>query len=427
MKPEKPGDVGERIRVAAVDKVFVIDRERRFKGNLRRGAPFNNLLSPVHAHVVMHVSRVFHLVHRGVPVRVVGLRVLELPASVDEGPAVGGVCRERPPRPGRHTAVAVVIGREIDKVERQLAPDNDLIEVALAVLNASAPCREDLPGNVCRRYLPEMQVGAHMGDIVSFGPHAVRGVTRQPGPDEKVETPFRLARAAGKSRDRFHSRVDRKAFKHRTSILNIQALDHHGPQRERGDRRARLPETNFKEPQHFRPESAGARLVFIRSKADRDNDIAFNLLDRAPGPARDCGTPLLLVAGVPGVAHYRGSAPADRKGDIGRRSLPDSKRNAPPREVASGLGQPFQHEGVMAQVGVGIIAGQAKTDGHGKAKGIGLAHGILEGVVLPGPLALLHPVKDEITGDSLPAVQVPDALRPDIVHGDFKGIVHVTI
>src|SRR3712207_2864498 len=69
-----PGDVGEGVGVAPVHEVLVVEVERGPVGVLRGVGPLQDLLTPVHAHVVVHVAGVHHLPHGSVPVRVVGLR-----------------------------------------------------------------------------------------------------------------------------------------------------------------------------------------------------------------------------------------------------------------------------------------------------------------------------------------------------------------
>lgn len=85
MLAKGPGNVRERIRVAAVEKEFVVDRERGGVRLLGREALFEDLFPPIHAHVVMHVAGKPHLVHGCVPVRIVRRSVLELGARVEIG------------------------------------------------------------------------------------------------------------------------------------------------------------------------------------------------------------------------------------------------------------------------------------------------------------------------------------------------------
>src|SRR5919107_141084 len=70
---EDPGDVGVGVRVPAVQEILVVEVERRRIGLAGRGAPLQDLLSPVHPHVVVHVAGMDHLSHRRVPILVVGL------------------------------------------------------------------------------------------------------------------------------------------------------------------------------------------------------------------------------------------------------------------------------------------------------------------------------------------------------------------
>src|SRR5215203_5937926 len=64
---EDPGDVGVGVRIPAFQEILVVEVERRRIGLARRGAPLQDLLSPVHPHVVVHVASMYHLSHRRVP------------------------------------------------------------------------------------------------------------------------------------------------------------------------------------------------------------------------------------------------------------------------------------------------------------------------------------------------------------------------
>ena len=80
-----------------------------------------DLLPPVHPHVVVHVDGVEQLFHRRVPVRVVGPGVLRLLAGVEVLALVALVLFEGLSGPLRDAGVFVVVRGVVDEVYRRYA------------------------------------------------------------------------------------------------------------------------------------------------------------------------------------------------------------------------------------------------------------------------------------------------------------------
>ncbi len=75
--------------------------------------------------------------------------------------------------------------------------------------------------------------------------------------------------------------------------------------------------------------------------------------------------------------------------------------------------EPFQHEGVVAQVGLGELLGEAEDDNDGKVALVCLADGVFEGMVALDPLGGLHPIEDVAAVLDAPAVERLDARGMD--------------
>ena len=73
----------------------------------------------------------FHLQHAGVPVRVMGVGVFELPAAVDVITFVILMVGQGLAGPTRNARVGVIIGCVKGKVHGQLTPHDKLLEIGV--------------------------------------------------------------------------------------------------------------------------------------------------------------------------------------------------------------------------------------------------------------------------------------------------------
>jgi hypothetical protein len=94
---------------------------------------------------------------------------------------------------------------------------------------------------------------------------------------------------------------------------------------------------------------------------------------------------------------------------------------APPSDAAPGqqrlgFGQSFQHEAVMAQVGLRVAVGQCEDHQHGQVQAIGPVDGVFQCRIVMGPLGLLHPVEHPITVSHGSIVEGGDSLRLNSFH-----------
>jgi DNA polymerase III alpha subunit len=108
MLAEAPGNPGITVGVAPVHLIGVVQRQGTVECFLRSGAPFKDFLSPVHAQVVVHGSQLGQLPLCCIPIRVMGLSLLQLGKRIQHRPSVLLVKREALPSPGRQSFKGVV-------------------------------------------------------------------------------------------------------------------------------------------------------------------------------------------------------------------------------------------------------------------------------------------------------------------------------
>ena len=117
------------------------------------------------------------------------------------------------------------------------------------------------------------------------------------------------------------------------------------------------------------------------------------------------GAPVFLVAKIAAVADDQGGIPAEFQGDFVGGAVPDHQTDFLPGQGVAGFPKAFQHEGVVAPVGFGVGIGQPESHHHRQLQAIGLLNRIFQGVVVKGPLGLLHPVEDIASPDHPPVVE----------------------
>ena len=79
LRPERGSDIDMLfVRELTGGIYFGEPRERGGEGVFRRVAPLQDLLAPVHAHVVVHIAGQSHFLHGGVPIIVVCLSLFQL-------------------------------------------------------------------------------------------------------------------------------------------------------------------------------------------------------------------------------------------------------------------------------------------------------------------------------------------------------------
>ncbi len=114
-------------------KVFVVEVDRGLVRLMRIRGPLQDLLCPVHAHVVVHPALFQHLALRGVPKFIVCLGALEFRASVEKWTAIRDVLGERLLSPRLGALEVVVFSMEANEIDGQFTPGDELIEIGLLV------------------------------------------------------------------------------------------------------------------------------------------------------------------------------------------------------------------------------------------------------------------------------------------------------
>mmetsp|Transcript_80710 Transcript_80710/g.261608 ORF Transcript_80710/g.261608 Transcript_80710/m.261608 type:complete len:248 (+) Transcript_80710:808-1551(+) len=103
--------------------------------------PDEELLAPVHAHVVVHVSCRHHLPLRRIPVSIVCFAAFQLDPAVQARSLVLAVLQQRVRGPFGQAVESVVGIVEAAKVARQLAPDDELFQICCGTTQAcSSSC-----------------------------------------------------------------------------------------------------------------------------------------------------------------------------------------------------------------------------------------------------------------------------------------------
>ena len=79
----RPSYSGIAIWIPAIEFILIIENNGDTVRFGRRAAPFEDFLSLIHAHVVMHPSAIHHLQLRSIPQRIVRLSIFELLFAVE--------------------------------------------------------------------------------------------------------------------------------------------------------------------------------------------------------------------------------------------------------------------------------------------------------------------------------------------------------
>ena len=190
---EDPCNVREGIRVAAVEEIPVVDRERSGERLFGRRAPFEDLFAPIHAHIVVHVAGVPHLAHRGVPIRIVRFGGFELGARVEVWPRIGAMFGQSLARPRGQALVAIVVVAEVDEIHGEFAANEQLFDEGRNVVAGLRAVLARFERQPCRGDLAEVQILAHVRDVLGLRLIAVSGVGGEPLGEEAMEEFLRRA------------------------------------------------------------------------------------------------------------------------------------------------------------------------------------------------------------------------------------------
>jgi len=125
------------------------------------------------------------------------------------------------------------------------------------------------------------------------------------------------------------------------------------------------------------------------------------------------------MAQIPAIANEESGPSAQFPGHHFGGTSTNHHFDGPSGKEPLGFRKPFQQEGVMTQVGFRVSVGDAETGHQGLVQLLGLAHGMFQGVVVVGPLGLLHPVEHVVSPDGGPIVEFPDSFLLDLfcTHG----------
>ncbi len=160
---------------------------------------------------------------------------------------------------------------------------------------------------------------------------------------------------------------------------------------------------------NFGAYRAGRILGLVGNHFERHHHIAFDLNHPAAGVLGDFFAPLSLMPEVAAVAHDQGRVAAGRERDIRGIAFLNDHFNAALGKRSLGLLKPLQHERVMAQIGFRIIVHQPEHNDNPLTQFIGLLNRIFQGMVVFGPLGLLHPVEHIVTLSHIQIIKRPNS------------------
>jgi hypothetical protein len=145
-------------------------------------------------------------------------------------------------------------------------------------------------------------------------------------------------------------------------------------------------------PQQFGAQCPRTDLGLGRDQLDRNDEIAFDLQHAAPSFGRDARAPLSLRTEVATIADDERDSLRQAQRHIVGVAETDGKAEPPLSKGVRGLGEPFEHKGVMPRVRFRVGGGQTKTDDHRQSQPVCAGNRHFERRVELGPLRVLHPV-----------------------------------
>ena len=286
-----------------------------------------------------------------------------------------------------------------DVIEGKLAPDDQLLEIGLAVVGATvrrAPHRER---HLDRRNLAEVEIRAQMRDRGPFRPVAGLGIAFESLGQEGREALAGRPEAAPEARNGPDALVDLEPRRGlpRVGEIDIRAevetcrLVLHG-------RRGMRDQIGVEQPLDLRPERAGGEFVLRGDDVERHHGIRLHPHHAAARPLDGGRMPLALRPQVASVADQDRGLFGERKRDLVRCARPDHEGDPEPLEGRGDVGQAFEEERVMPGIGLGIGDAarprQAERDDDRKLELVRQRDGMVERRVPLRPHRLLHPVLD---------------------------------
>ena len=200
---------------------------------------------------------------------------------------------------------------------------------------------------------------------LTFGCERVRaaiGVAGQAVLDEVAEVGSGLVGASAQGNVRVIGDIDIESLQDRVDVGEVDIAG-------RGIRQ-RLIEARGQQFLHELVESGvelwadrtGRVLAMVGGDLDGHDDIALDLHDRAIDGIDQLLTPAHEMPLVGAVGDDEHGIASQFDGDLGRRAVADGDADVPPPQRPDRLGQPLQHEAVVASRGSGIVGHESEAD-----------------------------------------------------------------
>jgi len=151
-------------------------------------------------------------------------------------------------------------------------------------------------------------------------------------------------------------------------------------------------------------------LLFAGGELDGHHHVGLHLRNETASLTRHLPAPPLLRSHVSTISDDEGGVFASLDGHLIGRAPADHHLDATVLEGFLGVLEALQHEGVVAEVGLGVVVGEAEDHEQALVEVVRPLHGVLDGVVVLGALGGLHPVKDVIAVSRFLFVQILYAL-----------------
>ena len=254
-----------------------------------------------------------------------------------------------------------------------------------------------LEGQVDRRDLTEVQVLAHVRDVVGLGVHPVVGVVVETVAQKGSQHLLGCAGATLEDQHWLHLLLQLQGGEQRVKVAEILAVHRRGELGDLGGGLGQRDEEPVQVLGDLGTDGPRRALGLVRDELDRDHHVALDLdhgAGRVPG---DVVAPLPLVPQVAAVADHQRGIAGQTQGDLIGRSPLDHEGHAAAGQLGLDVTQTLEHEVVVPEVGLGIVVHQPERDQHGQVQLVGPVHRVLQRVVELGALGLLHPVEDVVT------------------------------
>jgi hypothetical protein len=288
----------------------------------------------------------------------------------------------------------------------QLPPDDQLLQKRLGALAAFSL---HLQRHVKRRDLAEVQIGTQVRLAVQIWIIPSRRIGVEPIGQEIIESALGFLGPAVKTVYPADCAVHSEIRDDTINVAQIQATQSQAQGIVTDLSRLQVDQIGVQFPADSGSECPGGEVLLIRRLLHRNDQIRLNLDQSAFESLPHLGPPLPLDSEVPCVHNHRACV-AGQFGNARRRGLGENYRlDTSLAEIPPDASQPFEHEMIVAGVGLGEVRRQSEGNDDRLAQFVALVDRVFQGVVALSTLGRLHPVQHVPALSRRPAIQPPDS------------------